>query len=127
MKDVSLYLAILGIPLAILGYAVWCMGKWGKLSTGASSIMRVRLALAGAILSAASAGLLVVLVPLWSVAVEHTRLEVAWVSVGVFTCLAAVTCGVFGAARLRRPAVSSVLLLPVWLAVAGLLLKATID
>ena len=127
MKDVSLYIAILGIPLAILSYSVWFMSKWDALSVEASSVVRVRLAFAGALLVAVSAALLVVLVPLWSVAVEHTRLELAWVSAGVLMCIAAAGCGIFGAARLRRPATSSLLLLPVWLAVAGLLLQATLD
>ena len=127
MKDASLYIAILGIPLAILSYSVWFMSKWNALSVEASSVVRVRLAFAGALLVAVSAALLVVLVPLWSAAVEHTRLELAWVSTGVLMCIAAAGCGIFGAARLRRPATSSLLLLPVWLAVAGLLLKATLD
>jgi hypothetical protein len=127
MKDASLYIAILGIPLTILGYSAWFMSKWDALSVEASSVVRVRLAFAGALLVAVSAALLVVLVPLWSVAVEHTRLELAWVSAGVLMCIAAAGCGIFGAARLRRPATSSLLLLPVWLAVAGLLLKATLD
>jgi hypothetical protein len=127
MQDAFLYLAILGIPLAILGYAIWFISRWKRLSVGATNATRVRLALVGAVLGAISAALLVVLVPLWSVAVEHTRLQVAWVSAGVLMGLAAAVCGILGAARLRRPATSSLLLFPVWAAVAGLLLKATLD
>ncbi len=75
----------------------------------------------------ASAAMLVLLLPLWSFAIEHEKFAAAWVGAGMLMAAAATVCGIAGASRLRWPALASALLLPFWLFMAGFLLKAILD
>ena len=125
LRDFLFLLALSGIPFASLLYSVWWGMAWGEPADPDGR--KRRLALAGLALGAASAAMLVLLLPLWAVAVEHSRWAACWIGSGMLMSAAAALCGLAGPARARRPALFSAVLLPFWLFSAGLLLKAALD
>jgi hypothetical protein len=125
MQDFLFLLGLSGVPFVLLLYNVWSWMTWGELA--AEDSRRSRLALYGLAMGAASAVMLVLLLPLWEIAVQHERLAAYWVGSGMVMSAAGTVCGIAGSPGLRRPAILSVFLLPFWLFAAGLLLKAVLD
>jgi Na+-translocating ferredoxin:NAD+ oxidoreductase RnfA subunit len=85
------------------------------------------MALAGSILGAASALLLLLLLRFWEMVVQHESMAQFWVGAGILMALVGTGCGILGTPRLRIPAILSGLLLPFWGFAAALLLKAALD
>ena len=125
MQDFLFLLGLSGVPFVLLVYNVWSWMTWGE--PAAENSRRSRLALAGLTMGAASAAMLVLLLPLWEIVVQHDRLAACWVGSGMLMSAAGTVCGIVGSPGLRRPAILSVFLLPFWLFAAGLLLKAVLD
>ncbi|HEV2495265.1 MAG TPA: hypothetical protein VG204_19580 [Terriglobia bacterium] len=125
MRDFLFLLGLCGVPFALLLYIVWSWMTWGK--PAAEDSRRSRLALNGSAMGAASAAMLVLLLPLWEIVVQDERLAACWVGIGMLLSGAGTVCGLVGSPGRRRPAISSVFLLPFWLFAAGLLLKAVLD
>ena len=125
MRDFLFLLALSGLPFVLLLYDVWSWMAWG--APAAEDSRRNRFALYGLAMGSASAAMLVLLLPLWEIAVQHERLAECWVGSGAVMSAAGTVCGIIGSPGLRRPAVLSLFLLPFWLFAAGLLLKAVLD
>lgn len=125
MRDFLFLLAMTGVPFLLFLYHVWSWITWGELASEDSR--RSRLAIHGSAMGGASAALLILLLPAWSFVVEHDKLAECWVGAGVLMAVAAAICGIVAAPKLRWPALSSVLLLPFWLFMAGYLVKAVMD
>lgn len=121
VRDVLFLLAVFGVPFLVFVFMVWTT-RWER-----TPGVRPRLALIGAVTGYASAAMLLLLLPLWSVFVGRDRLAAGWVIGGLVLALVASICGMAGAPRLRRAALASVLLLPFWFFAAVLLLRAALD
>jgi len=128
VKDFLFVLEVFGVPFAFFVYAVSWWPYWRGLATGRLlSGSRPRIAVIGSVLGAVSAGLFLLFLPFWNIAVEHQALREYWVIAGALTTIAASLCGIVGAPTLRRPALFSVCLLPFWYFLVALLLKAAMD
>lgn|SRR5262249_30796467 len=128
VKDFLFILEIFAIPFVVLIYAITAFPNWKDISVaGAGMGLRHRVAIVGSALGIASAALLLLLLPFWSVAIEHQVLAEYWVIAGILLATGAAFCGIFGAPKLRRPAVVTVVLIPFWSVLAIFLLKAVLD
>jgi len=128
VKDFLFVLEVFAIPFGVFVYAVSSSFKWqGIAAVGDGVGLRHRIAILGSVLGSASAALLLLFLPLWSIAVDHPLLQDCWLVAGVLMSVGAVLCGMVGAPKLRRPGLFSIALLPFWGVLATLLLKATMD
>ena len=129
LQDFLFIVGVFGVPFLVLAYGLWSLNGSTELATTgyAGESKRGRIALAGAVLSTASAALLLLMLPFWDSLIERERLGTLWVITGMLTAAIATLCGIIGSSKLRRPAVISVFLLPFWLFAAGLLVKGVMD
>ena len=129
VRDFLFVIQLFGVPFLVFAYALWSLMDSTGMVSGQDSVnaKRARIALTGAVLGAASAALLLLILPFWDALLNHKRLGELWVITGLFMTTAAILCGILGTSRLRRPAIVSVFLLPFWIFAAGLLVKATMD
>jgi len=128
VKDFFFILEIFAIPFGVLIYAITAFPNWKAIALAGGDVgLRHRIAMVGSALGSASAALLLLLLPLWSVAIEHQALAEYWVITGVVMATGAALCGIVGAPKLRRPAVVTVVLIPFWFLLAIFLLKAVLD
>jgi len=128
VKDFLFVLEVFAIPFVVFVYAVSFSSNWkGIAAAGREVGLRHRIAILGSVLGSASAALLLLFLPLWSIAVDHPLLQDCWVVTGVAMAVVAAVCGMVGASKLRRPAMFSIALLPFWAVLAAFLLKAAMD
>src|SRR5215470_12501338 len=131
VRDFLFLIQLLGVPFLVFAYALWSLMDSTKMAKGRDSVSldakRARIALAGAVVGAASAALLLLILPFWDALLKHESLGELWVITGLLMATAAVLCGIIGKSQLRRPAIASVFLLPFWVFAAALLVKATMD
>lgn len=125
LADRIVFFVAFSIPFLLLGYAVWYWTRWPK-SKPEERQEGTKASLTGSILAAASAVLLILLQPMIDTAfhvysreslsggVNLQGLEANWVWAGVLMAIIGVVFGIAGAPRLRRPAVCSLILLPIW-------------
>jgi hypothetical protein len=127
LKDFLFIFSLFTGPFLVLSYVVWST-RWSEMSSGAAGDSPGnRMALLGAAAGTASSVLLLLLLPFWGFVVAHEPAGEFCVGAGAVLSVIAGVAGTFGSAKLRRPAIVSVLLLPFWLVVAVLLAKATMD
>lgn len=125
--DYLMLIILFGSPFLVLAAAVGAWDRWRKLTAEQNQArVRTQVALAGSIMAAGSAILLILLQPMMDLApaIRPQRsfadvntvqgLEVHWVWAGVLMAVAGSVCGIAGARKLRRPAILSLILLPVW-------------
>ena len=128
LKDFLFVLGIFAVPFCVFMYAITSFSSWRDTAAPADEIgLRHRLAIIGSVLGSASAALLLLLLPFWTMAVEHQLLEDCWIITGAATAIGAVLCGIVGAPRWRRAALFSILLVPFWFVVTIFLVKAAMD
>jgi len=100
MRDFLFLLALSGLPFVLLLYDVWSWMAWG--APAAEDSRRNRFALYGLAMGSASAAMLVLLLPLWEIAVQHEWLAECWVGSGAVMSAAGTVCGIIGSPGLRR-------------------------
>lgn len=135
--DVLFEVSIWGPPFLLLAYIARSWTRWRKLDLPkAGSGARATIAVVGSLLAAGSAAFLILFRPLEDLLLNLAPLSfwdklspvlACWLLAGTLMSLGAVVCGIAGAPRLRRPALLSALLLPIWYAMALILIMAMHD
>ena len=85
------------------------------------------IALAAEFTGTIASGMCLPNLPLWAFLASHDSFGEFWFITGVLTSIVTILCALAGSPRLWRHAIASALLLPFWIVLAGLLVKATMD
>ena len=132
MRDLVLIGLLAGLPGLVLSFGIWLLvhdrGTGTATSSEVSRRARRSLARAGPMCMIGSSGLLLLILACWRLVVERAAIGAVWLACGAVLLLIGFGAGVGAKGRERAYVIGgAAVLVPVWLAVAGLLVKAVMD